>query len=617
MWPRFLSRLRETFSLDSEPEGEEDVVKSIQSQALRVPPMQPAELQRLRKAVDAFPPRPVANFLLSVCIDHGTDSFFYFNQPQFLAEINEFYSDTSSRLRTDSSFICLAHAAFALGSQWTTLERPEGREPSLLPEDSDPGRIFYNQARSLIPDVIDMPSLRAVQAPFVMGVYLLPASAIGSSYVYLGLALRKALALDLHLSSDDTNLSEEEQEIRRRIWWSIFSLERSSTVKLNRPRSINSAIITNTFPQPYEPLDKMQKFNNIEHQIADARLMMILDRVAEPSEWPTIMDGSTPFAAELKNWKRSLPDSLKWQNIHPRSSYYRATFHLYTNYYFTWIAMGKVSVVTVVRARLRYHFGREAEPPDIPLHVEALSKSCIKAAKKMLRLFEEIRSTGNLTRFSFTDFQACSIATIVVILAGILQRDGGYDAQVNFGLECLRRMAEGNVTAKMGVSFVEALQSIADEAVQKLQRAESPALATNMVTAMSTPAPTQQSDYNSWAAWLSRQNNNASAVTAGTGVSPDLLQPSPAGEITTHPMNNNTNWTLESQPAGFTTWDGASVLQQLSVPTIPAAGLAQPGSLEPQSLDSRFLSTMYNDDQAFLMGLTGFDVLGFSGLQDE
>jgi hypothetical protein len=59
-----------------------------------------------------------------------------------------------------------------------------------------------------------------------MGVYLLPASAIGSSYVYLGLALRKALALDLHLASDDTTLSEEEQEIRRRIWWSIFSLER-------------------------------------------------------------------------------------------------------------------------------------------------------------------------------------------------------------------------------------------------------------------------------------------------------------------------------------------------------------------------------------------------------
>jgi hypothetical protein len=195
-------------------------------QAIRAPSLQSAELQRLRKAVDAFPPRPVADFLLSVCIEHGTDSFYYFNQVQFLAEIDQFYTDPSSRLRSDCSFVCLAHAAFALGSQWTTLARPEGFESSLLPDDGDPGRIFYNQARSLIPDVIDRPCLRSVQAPYVMGVYLLPASALGSSYIYLGLALRKALALDLHLNPDELNISDEEKEIRRRIWWSIFSLER-------------------------------------------------------------------------------------------------------------------------------------------------------------------------------------------------------------------------------------------------------------------------------------------------------------------------------------------------------------------------------------------------------
>lgn len=210
----------------SHPSGCGSYVDCLEQQVLRTPPLQSVELQRLRRAVDAFPPRPVADFLLSVCIDHGTDSFFYFNQPQILAEIHEFYTDSSSRLRSDCSFICLAHAAFALGSQWTTLARPQGSKSSLIPDDSDPGRIFYNQARSLIPDVIDLPCLRAIQAPFVMGVYLLPASAIGSSYIYLGLALRKALALDLHLNSDDLSLGEEEKEIRRRIWWSIYSLER-------------------------------------------------------------------------------------------------------------------------------------------------------------------------------------------------------------------------------------------------------------------------------------------------------------------------------------------------------------------------------------------------------
>lgn len=188
--------------------------------------LQPAELSRLRGAIEAFPPRQVAEFLLSVCIKHGTDTFFYFDQAQFLADIDQFYTDPNSHLRSDSSFVCLAMAAFALGSQWTLLERPDGSAPGPRPEDGDPGRVFCSQAKTLIPDIIDRPCLRSIQASFVLGVYLMPASAIGSSYVYMGLALRKALAFDLHQNTDDQTLDEREREVRRRLWWSIYSLER-------------------------------------------------------------------------------------------------------------------------------------------------------------------------------------------------------------------------------------------------------------------------------------------------------------------------------------------------------------------------------------------------------
>lgn len=261
--------------------------------------LQPAELQRLRKAVDSFPPRSVADFLLSVCIDHGTDSFFYFDQGQLLADIDEFYTDPTSPLHTDGTFLCLAHAALALGSQWTTLAKPEHSSTSLALEDGDPGRIFFNEARTLIPDILDRPSVRCVQAAFVMGVYLLPSSAIGSSYMYMGLALRKALALDMHQDPDDPLLDEKEKEIRRRAWWSLYALERydelsvglriplkprcrSVTVKLNRPRSVCGEIITVSLPSPYPPLDDKQKFDNVQHQIADAKLVKILDKLGGP-----------------------------------------------------------------------------------------------------------------------------------------------------------------------------------------------------------------------------------------------------------------------------------------------------------------------------------------------
>jgi hypothetical protein len=176
-----------------------------------------------------LPPRPVADFLISVCIKHGVDCFFYFDQCHFLEEIDEFYKNPHSPLRLDCGFVALALATFALGSQWTPLEKPEGwSSSSTTPksENTDPGMIFHNQLRDLVPDLIEQSSLRSIQVIFLIGVYLMPLSPVGSSYIYMGLALRKALAFDLHQNTDDAVLDEKEVEIRRRLWWSIYSLER-------------------------------------------------------------------------------------------------------------------------------------------------------------------------------------------------------------------------------------------------------------------------------------------------------------------------------------------------------------------------------------------------------
>jgi hypothetical protein len=199
---------------------------NISKHMTRSKPLHPSEVSRLSAAIEILPPRPIADFLLSVFIKHATDLFFYFDQNQMLTEIDQFYKDANSPLRIDIGFVCLLLATFALGSQWTALERPEESAVSLNRDNDDLGRVFYNHAKTLIPDVIDRSCLRSIQAPFLLGVYLMPANAIGSSYVYMGLALRKALAYDLHLISDDQTIDEEEIEIRRRLWWSIYSLER-------------------------------------------------------------------------------------------------------------------------------------------------------------------------------------------------------------------------------------------------------------------------------------------------------------------------------------------------------------------------------------------------------
>jgi hypothetical protein len=302
----------------------------------------------------------------------------------------------------------------------------------------------------------------------------------------------------------------------------------------------------------------------------------------------------------LKQWKRSLPPTLKLELIHPRTSSYRATFHLYLNYYFVRIAMGKISVVAEVRSYLKSHFAGGGQH-IVEEHSHHLAEACIKAAKKILRLYEDVRRTGNLTRFSFTDFQGCSVATSLVLLVGILVRDSDYDRHVNFGLDSLRKMAEGNATATAGLKFVEALQSVAEEAVQKLHQRGA---ATNNTAV--TQDFRQTSDYGTWADWLSRQPRQASSIMRSGMQTPLELGESSA-------ISNG------DSEMDFAIWDGAAALQQLS--SVPS--LMMPSGTLPQDLDTALADTLdsamftsdFSEDPIFLMGLTGFDMMGF-GLHD-
>ncbi|KAL3301272.1 thiamine repressible genes regulatory protein thi1 [Colletotrichum asianum] len=605
MWPRFLTRLRSAFCLDTHP-APASPDDTSHPQARPPPPpaesQSPAELRRVRKAVRDFPPRGVAEFLLEVCITYGTDLFFYFDQAQLTAELGAFYSDEGCRLRSDTGFVCFVLAVFALGSHWTSLARPAAEDERAVGKEEDPGRIFYDQARILMADLIDRPCLRSVQAAYVLGVYLMPASAISASYVYMGLALRKALAIGLHLEPDEPGLSEDEKEMRRRLWWSVYSLERTVTIKLNRPRSISQDIITARLPRPV-PRDAEQKFDNVQHQIVYAQLVRIIDKLSEPAAWssnPPTNPVST-YEEALKSWKRSLPPPLKLQNIHPKSPGYRAVFHLHLNYYFAWIDMGKVSVVTVVRARLRALFC-PLDPPAAPsAAVEQAADACIRAAKKMLELFEGLSRSGNMARFSFTDLQGCSIATIVVLLAGILQRDAGYDGRVAFGLDCLRRMAGGgNATAGMGARFVEALRGITDEARGRLLRVQR--------TERVPRVEERMTGYGDWAEWL------ATAEVAESSSEDEEDEETSEGQ----PADVDDGGPPVPDVELSETWDEAAALQlqELSASgfEMPLGGVHNPDLMALPAVDESWLASFpWSDDQMYLMGLTGMDVLDFTG----
>lgn len=382
---------------------------------------------------------------------------------------------------------------------------------------------------------------------------------------------------------------------------------RCSTIKLNRPRSVAPEIITVPLPTVLPEFDDSQKFNNVLLQIAFARLISILDKVADLEYVvaycssshteicrstvtnPQRQTDTASLESQLREWKDSLPEAFDLETIPPQDSRYRAVFHIWLNYYYAWIVMGKMSLITVVRMTLRRHLGDDSEPCNIDEKAEKLSKSCAKASKKLLQLFEDLNQTGYTTRFSFTDFQGCSIATIVTLIAGILDRDPGYERRVRFGLDFLRRMATGNPNAQVGVRFVEALRSISNEAWGKLGRSRQP-------PTHATDEGLQSAAYNEWSEWLSNQEQSQRAINS------EAIGDGALGADAEF-------WSTGPEDMEWSTRTDA-VLEPL-MPRLPVPQPQIGEQLDP--FETYRLSTMYNDDQPFLMGLTGFDVLDFAG----
>lgn len=284
-----------------------------------------------------------------------------------------------------------------------------------------------------------------------------------------------------------------------------------------------------------------------------------------------------------------MPSDFILDQIDPKTSKYRTILHLRLNYYYAWITMGKVALVTVARTHLRQQLHPETSAPKLCDRVKKLAKACTKAARKILELFESLTRTQKITRFSFTDFQGCSIATIVTLVAGIIERDSGYHSRVAFGLDCLTKMATGNMTAKMGVRFVQAIQSITTEAADKLSCATSHQHWSGHDSETSVALA-----YNQWNEWLAVQERSFSDAAS------------------THPI---TSEYLGSTIGGFSSWQSQEEQFCPSTSFIPERSMeasrepAVPDPWEPYSF-----SALYADEQTLLMGLTGIDALDFSGL---
>lgn len=115
---------------------------------------------------------------------------------------------------------------------------PRGdRSSSRPPADPDAtaiaGRWHYQRCQTLLISELESPSLSTLQCHIFSVIYLCCASFQNMAHSTLALAMRTAHILGLHLEPPP-DLPRSEQELRKRLWWTLYTLESKTCIKLGR-----------------------------------------------------------------------------------------------------------------------------------------------------------------------------------------------------------------------------------------------------------------------------------------------------------------------------------------------------------------------------------------------
>jgi len=202
-------------------------------------------------------------------------------------------------------------------------------------------RWHYQRCQALLLAELECPTISTLQCQIYSIIYLCCSSLQNMAHSSLAVAVRTAHILGLHLEPPE-HLARPERELRKRIWWSLYSVESKTCMKLGRPWSTTLSEATCTLPADDHELaiqtgcsvslggnvtwltytvqlTKLVLAARTVYTSFYRKVGLVLSSSASPS--PSLYEDLTAFevCAEflrdsmecLDTWQRCVPDTLK------------------------------------------------------------------------------------------------------------------------------------------------------------------------------------------------------------------------------------------------------------------------------------------------------------------
>ena len=178
-----------------------------------------------------------------------------------------------------------------------------------------PGFTYFRNALWLLPEIHQEGSILFVEVLGLIAPYMQNLNRKDAAFLYIGLALRMAISLGLHQEADDPDMDILEREHRRRVWWSVYSMDRILSVKSGNPISIHDEDIDVAWPNPIPGVDLNPSPPNVLRSYT--KLSRILGRIGEGiyrkknKSGTTLLTSVQSIMNDLSNWMREIPPEIR------------------------------------------------------------------------------------------------------------------------------------------------------------------------------------------------------------------------------------------------------------------------------------------------------------------
>ncbi|KAJ5217055.1 hypothetical protein N7468_010063 [Penicillium chermesinum] len=279
------------------------------------------------------------------------------------------------------------------------------------------------------------PRLETIQVRLIQCLYLLSSSRANECWYSFGTALQVVTALGLHRKSpakrSNHGISYLELQIRKRIFWSVYTLDKYLSIMFGRPRLLHDEDIDQELPDELNDEDLLEEDPSRRTGSADSmmiasvlhyRLGRILGGISRqlysinPISRDSPLDTAVRLTSELEKWKESVPpifNSVRPASLIPPLCRQSHVLQLAYSH----------AMIHVTRSFLLTDFtDLSRRPHDSNSIVSSHVQKCIQAAEDILTIIEAlVQQNTFIPSFWFTHY-ICFCAILVVYIHIIQQQ---------------------------------------------------------------------------------------------------------------------------------------------------------------------------------------------------